>query len=633
MELFEQGKFSVGCNYWASHAGTNMWSDWQPDIIEADFARLQKHNVHLLRVFPLWSVFQPISALYGQAGVFREYYMGDEPLPDTPEGQAGVSVEALEKFAQFCELAKKYNIRFVVGLITGWMSGRLFVPPALEGRNILTDPTAIMWQVRYVRCFTKRFLKEEAIVAWDLGNECNVLAPFDTAEELYNWASSIAGAIRMQDAERPIISGMHGLLPEGKWNIFHQAELTDLLTTHPYPLFTEHCDQAPINTLRTVLHSTAETLFYRGIGRKPCFVEEAGTLGNMLGDEETAGAYVRTCLYSLWAHDCRGYLWWCANEQSHLKHPPYDWNAIERELGMFRLDGSPKPVMREMETFSEFMEGFEYETLPPRIVDGVCILTRGQDYWGNAYMSFVLAKQAGMDIEFAYAEQELPDAPLYLMPGVCGDDAITSRRMRQLMEKVEKGALLYISLDDGLLSGMENLCGVRSKGRERFEETKNVSFELDEEFSTSLYYKYVMKLEECGAEVLARDEDGNPVCVIQRHGNGVVVLLTAAVEMQLAHKHGRIMEEPGYYRIYQYLRHFIPDRKIAKIDNVNVGLTEHIVDENRRILVLINYDPDPVEVQLHLEKGWKIEKMHRGTLQLAENDCSVLECYADNRLI
>lgn len=141
------------------------------------------------------------------------------------------------------------------------------------------------------------------------------------------------------------------------------------------------------------------------------------------------------------------------------------------------------------------------------------------------------------------------------------------------------------------------------------------------------------ELEKLVEEVLARDEDGNPVCVIQRHGNGVVVLLTAAVEMQLAHKHGRIMEEPGYYRIYQYLRHFIPDRKIAKIDNVNVGLTEHIVDENRRILVLINYDPDPVEVQLHLEKGWKIEKMHRGTLQLAENDCSVLECYADNRLI
>jgi len=393
MELFEQGKFSVGCNYWASHAGTNMWRVWRPDIVEADFARLQQHNVHLLRVFPLWPDFQPICALYGQAGVFREYRMGEEPLPDTPVGQAGVSEEALQKFQQFCDLAKKYGIRLVVGLVTGWMSGRLYTPPALQDRNIITDPVAIMWQVRFVRCFVKRFVNEETILAWDLGNECNCLAQFETPEELYAWAANIAGAIRMQDAHRPIISGMHGLLPEGKWNIFHQAELTDMLTTHPYPLFTPHCDAAPVNTLRTEMHGTAETLFYRGIGQKPCFVEEAGTLGCMLADEETAAAFERTCLYSLWAHDCRGYLWWCANEQVHLQHAPYDWNAVERELGLFRLDGSPKPVMREMEAFSKFVENFAYPSLPQRIVDGICILSRGQDYWANAYMSFTLANQ------------------------------------------------------------------------------------------------------------------------------------------------------------------------------------------------------------------------------------------------
>lgn len=631
MELFEQGKFSVGCNYWASHAGTNMWSDWRPDVVEEDFARLQKHNVHLLRVFPLWSVFQPVTALYGQMGAFREYYLGDEPLPDTPEGQAGVSEEALEKFAQFCELAKKYNIRFVVGLITGWMSGRLYVPPALEGKNIITDPEAMMWQVRYVRCFVKRFRQEDAILAWDLGNECNVLASYDTAEELYNWASGIAGAIRMEDGKRPIISGMHGLLPEGKWNIFHQAELTDMLTTHPYPLFTEHCDAAPLQTIRTVLHGTAETLFYRGIGQKPCFVEEAGTLGNMLGDEETAGAYERVCLYSLWAHDCRGYLWWCANEQSHLKHPPYDWNVIERELGLFHLDGSPKPVMKEMQAFSEFLESFAYERLPERIVDGVCVLTRNQDYWGNAYMSFALAKQAGLDIEFAYADQKLPDAPLYLMPGVCGDAAITARRMEQLMEKVREGALLYISLDDGLLSGIEQLCGVRSKGRERFYGTKQVTFETESEFTIPLSFAYRMKLEAYDGQVLACDEDGNPVCVKKQHGKGAVVLLTAPVEMILARQHGRILKKPEYYRIYQMLRQWMPSEKIGRIDQVNVGITEHIVNEEKRILVLVNYDPEPAKVQVQLQEGWKVGRMLRGTFEIPGNDCTVVECEREGR--
>ncbi|NEW80739.1 MAG: hypothetical protein GZ094_00010 [Mariniphaga sp.] len=39
----------------------------------------------------------------------------------------GVSVEALAHFRQFADLAQKYNIKLVVGLVTGWMSGQLFI--------------------------------------------------------------------------------------------------------------------------------------------------------------------------------------------------------------------------------------------------------------------------------------------------------------------------------------------------------------------------------------------------------------------------------------------------------------------------------------------------------------------------
>ena len=54
-----------------------------------------------------------------------------------------------------------------------------------------------------------------------------------------------------------------------------------------------------------------------------------------------------------------------------------------------------------------------------RVQQGVCVLTREQDTWGAAYMSFILAKQTGLDIEFAYADPPLLDAPLYLMPRPC----------------------------------------------------------------------------------------------------------------------------------------------------------------------------------------------------------------------
>ncbi|MBK8881096.1 MAG: hypothetical protein IPN67_01550 [Bacteroidales bacterium] len=66
--LIQQGHFSVGCNYWASHAGTHMWRDWRPEIIEQDFKLLSENGIRVLRVFPLWPDFQPICQIYSSGG-------------------------------------------------------------------------------------------------------------------------------------------------------------------------------------------------------------------------------------------------------------------------------------------------------------------------------------------------------------------------------------------------------------------------------------------------------------------------------------------------------------------------------------------------------------------------------------
>ena len=39
---FESGRFYVGCNYWASHAGTYMWRNWRPEIVRQDFEMMAK---------------------------------------------------------------------------------------------------------------------------------------------------------------------------------------------------------------------------------------------------------------------------------------------------------------------------------------------------------------------------------------------------------------------------------------------------------------------------------------------------------------------------------------------------------------------------------------------------------------
>ena len=51
--MFEAGgRFFVGCNYWASHAGIAMWRKWDADTVRADLKLLSENAVEVLRVFP-----------------------------------------------------------------------------------------------------------------------------------------------------------------------------------------------------------------------------------------------------------------------------------------------------------------------------------------------------------------------------------------------------------------------------------------------------------------------------------------------------------------------------------------------------------------------------------------------------
>ena len=54
----------IGCNYWASHAGTSMWSQWDEKVVREDFRLLAETGCNMVRVFPNWKDFRPIEILY-----------------------------------------------------------------------------------------------------------------------------------------------------------------------------------------------------------------------------------------------------------------------------------------------------------------------------------------------------------------------------------------------------------------------------------------------------------------------------------------------------------------------------------------------------------------------------------------
>lgn len=429
----------IGCNYWASNAGINMWEDWNPKVIERDIELLSEFGIRVLRVFPVWPVFQKLEPVFGGRGKLLDI-------------KGGLDSKAIERFSFLVETAEKYGVELIVSLINGWMSGRLYVPEPFYNRNVLTDPEAIRWQIEYIKEFVGKFKYKKEITAWDMGNECNVMGEVESSSQSWLWMNSISNAIRSTDGSRPVYAGMHGLTVDGLWKISDVSDCCDVLTTHPYPLFTPHCGKDTLGEGRSVYHAVAESRFYSDISGKPCIIEELGSLGpNVASDEQTA-RYLHKVLELASEEGIEEVLWWCAFDQP-FDYPPYDTIALERELGLFTADCRPKAAAFVIKDFTE-------PEIQVMDTNALCLLTEGQDHWLTAYGSYVLSSEAGFGINFAYTGNGIPDAEIYMMPCIKGFNVISKGSWEKLKSKVAGGSTLYISHDGGFLSEFEQLTGL-----------------------------------------------------------------------------------------------------------------------------------------------------------------------------
>lgn len=604
-------QFFLGCNYWASHAGIYMWRNWNKKIVEEDMQRLSRSGIKVLRVFPLWSDFQPLSYIKGNG--YYEIRNGDTAIdPTTPEGLAGVDPVMISRFEEFVLLAKQYNMKLIVPLITGWMSGRMFFPPAFEARNPISDYETIKWELRFVRYFVDRFKGFDNIVAWEAGNETNVMSFADDGWKqgnYYVWLSNIAGAIRSADATRPVYAGIHGLSIEGSLGITiaEVGEICDVLTVHPYAPFVPHCNVDGYITMRSKLHATTESIYYTHISGKPCLCEEIGHLGNSLGCDETVAEYLKANLYALWIHGFPGLLWWCAFDQEQLPYPPYDWCACEQELGLLRSDGSAKPLVQELLNFQKFLS--EQKPLPAYQQDVCCILSKNQDTWAVAYAVNLLCKQAGLDVQYADGEKILPDSPAYLLPSLSGD-AIPKRTWNHLLKKVEDGATLYISWQDAILANFEKITGMKVICNHMRQEAQ-VTVDLPcIGARLVLRNDRQLKLTTPAAEVLGIEADGNAAFTCHSYGKGRIYFLSFPMEAVLADQ-PRAYENTDYYKLYKLMFSACANRKIIDRSCTDICLTEHPMDENTCTVVAMNYGPEQA-CTLSVWDGWALDSVEYG---------------------
>lgn len=577
--------FMLGCNYWASNSGAEMWNDWDEAVVRKDIKLLSEYGSKYLRVFPNWKDFQPAIRLYGGSGEKRDIvHINGQAFSN----ENYLDEVMMDRFNTFCDICEEYGVKLIVALITGWMSGRLFIPHILAERNLYTDPLAIRLELKFIKGFVSRFRDRKCIYAWGLGNECNCMSPCRDYDVSAAWTASIANAIKAEDSERPVISDMHGLSLEGKWQIKDQAEYCDILTTHPYPHFVQHCHKDGMLSFRTLMHLPCENKLYSDIGGKPCFPEEIATLGPMTCDEEISACFLKATAYQSWLNGHMGYMWWCANEQAHLDTAPYAWNMMERELGLLDSEGKPKAILRTMKQIADRINSLDFTPTSPN-EDIVCITSMGQDNWGISYMAYALAKSLNLQLKFSYSKYEIPEADTYMLPSINGTEVMPKKQYFELKKRVYDGATLYISYDYGHLTEFSEFCGISIRDTKIL--TEQCDVEIDGEI-LSLERICRKEIYTSGAEVLGYDNLGIPALTKFKYGKGTVYYLNFPLEKNLLSKQNAFSE--NYSKIYSKIFKDIIDNQPLKTDNPNVKITFY----NDKA-VLFNFSSETQDVKVN----------------------------------
>lgn len=591
--------YVTGVNYLASNAGIKMWLDFDPKVIDEDFKKLKELKIDVIRIFPLWSVFQPVYQIYECKGKEQMLaFKGDNLFPDTYEGRAGLDTEMLDKFEIVLDLAHKHGLKAYIGMLSGWLSGRLFCPPALEGRNLTSDPLALKLEMDFIRVFVERFRDKPAVAGWASGNETDCLSDVDWDERLA-WQTMMRNAIKAADPNHPVLNDMHPLRRYGVHTVAKRRDLFDLATIHPYSYFTPYTMNEPLDGMRNLLLSSCEANVYSSVLRIPCLMEETGTVGEFVCSRDITANYAKTSLFTGWADGASGMLWWCGFDYWHLDYPPYSKDPLERELGLLEVDRSEKPAAVAFREFKETIEALPFNITPPKS-DAVCILSK-QDEFAIPLGAYVLSKQAGIQITFAH-ESSIPKSDIYLIPTMY--NGVDGRIFSKLLEEVREGATLYMSYDNWVnVSQCEQLTGnelIRNSFRGEPLVTENGE-----------KYKVDVKLElkPTKSDVIVKEQDGNPILTEFKYGKGYILFCAIPTEKIFGEAH--TSDLPALLKIY---------KAIAKHANLSVTktakeitVTEHTLEKGQKVIVAINCSNKAIEDTLTFN-GVTLGKVYEGNI-------------------
>ncbi len=353
--------FRTGVNYWPIGKAMYWWRNFSARELKNDFRQIALYGMELVRIFLLWEDFQP--------------------HPNS------ISSQALSYLTNTADIAKENGIKIIVTFFCGHMSGANWIPfwllkeaeapnrfplfsqgktPEANIANFYHDPLLREAQTRLLKEVCSSLKNHPAIWAYDLGNETsNCLKP-DSYEEAQEWLRTMCTTIKSSDPDSLVTIGLHAedLEEDRRLRPQEAGMFCDFLTMHGYPFYLSWAESPQDALVLPFLVMLTEWL-----GQKPVLLSEFGIpsqpaispfyespyQGNItLFSESETALYYEKALPLLRQGGALGAMAWCYGDYAPKLwyKVPLDKSPHERHFGLFRHDGSPKPVAKIMRSFA-----------------------------------------------------------------------------------------------------------------------------------------------------------------------------------------------------------------------------------------------------------------------------------------
>ncbi|GAA4069102.1 cellulase family glycosylhydrolase [Actinomadura miaoliensis] len=576
----------LGANFWSRVGGPLMWRSYDAAIVRKELAVLHEHGLNLTRSFFYWPDFMP--------------------EPDR------IDEEMCARYADFLDAHADIGMRTVPTFIVGHMSGENWDPAWRGGRDLYGDVWMVARQAWFAEEMTRRFTGHPAVAGWLLTNEMPIYGGTAPSEQVTSWAQLLVQAVRAGGAREPVSvgDGAWGVETSGRDNGFSVralAGLTDFVGPHVYPMGDDVVRQ----------HYTAAFICeLAGTFGRPVVLEEFGCSSEFVADDHAAH-YYRQVLHNSLLAGATGWVAWNNTDFDLVGQPPYSHHPFELHFGLTTVDGTPKPVLREMRDFSRTLARIDVANctrapadavlVVPQVLEGGFPFTETEDRtyaFDVLRQAYVSARAADLPIGVTRESDGIAgDARLYLVPSA---KQLTAPGWHRLEELARRGATVYVSYGHGShgvqrgpwYAHLNELFGVEHRLRYGLidpieDDVVELSFTGEFDLGTLAFRaggnensRARLPVRAVSAEVVATDAHGRPAVLRRRCGEGWVVLCTYPLE-HMAAATPRVNPEPTY-RIYDALARLAGVRRPVTVPDPRVSADVLVHADGRRFAVLVS---------------------------------------------